>query len=122
MTVEKRGDPAGVVAWRFITHGDQIDTEGAEREEVDFHVDRAYFWRATWRNNEFRVIIQEGGVDGRTIYNKAKHFEGRSYDPTPHVIYLGSPPGRSGIDGASVDNVTYRQIWVSGRPRPSFAR
>jgi hypothetical protein len=32
MTVEKRGDPAGVVAWRFITHDDQIDTEGADRQ------------------------------------------------------------------------------------------
>ncbi len=36
MTVEKRGDPAGVVAWRFITHGDQVDTEGAEREYIPF--------------------------------------------------------------------------------------
>ena len=36
MTVEKRGDPPGIVAWRIITHGDQADTEGAEREQVFF--------------------------------------------------------------------------------------
>lgn len=121
MTVEKRGDPAGVVAWRFITHGDQVDTEGAEREEVNFVRSKTYFWQATWRANVFRVIVREGGADGPTIYNKAKPFQGRSYDPSPHVVYLGAPPGRSGESGASVDNVTYRQIWVSANPRPSFA-
>lgn len=122
MTVEKRGDPAGVVAWRFITHDDQVDTEGpAERIEVNFDRSKAYFWRASWRNNVFRLTIQEGGSDGRQIYNMGKSFQGRPYDPTPHVIYLGSPIGRSGEDGASVDNVTYRQVWVSGRARPSFA-
>jgi hypothetical protein len=121
MTVEKRGDPAGVVAWRFITHGDQVDTEGPERQFVPFSASKVYFWQATWRANVFRVIIREGGVDGPIIYNHGKAFKGRAYDPNPHVVYLGSPVGRSGESGASVDNVTYRQIWVSGNPRPSFA-
>jgi hypothetical protein len=121
MTVEKRGDPAGIVAWRFISHGDQIDTEGAEREFVPFDPNKSYFWQATWRNNFFNVLIKEGGVDGRVIYSKGKPFKGRAYDPNPHVIYLGSPVGRSGESGASVDHVTIRQVWVSGRPRPAFA-
>ena len=30
-TIEKRGNPAGTVAWRVITSNDQIDTVGAER-------------------------------------------------------------------------------------------
>ncbi len=121
MTVEKRGDPAGFVAWRFITHGDQVDTEGAEREYVDFQESGTYFMQATWRSNVFRVIIRSGGVDGPTIYNKGKGFEGRAYDPSPHVVYLGMPVGRSGPTGASVDQMTLRQVWVSGRPRPAFA-
>ncbi|MGE3956252.1 MAG: hypothetical protein AB7H96_05990 [Vicinamibacterales bacterium] len=121
MTVEKRGDPAGVVAWRFITHDDQVDTEGAERQYVDFKDERTYFFEATWRNNFFNVKINEGGVDGRTIYEKGKHFNGRPYDPNPHVIYLGAPEGRSGPEGASVDQAIIRQVWVSGRPRPAFA-
>jgi len=50
-----------------------------------------------------------------------KNFKGRAYDPAPHVIYLGSPIGRSGEDGASVDRAIIRQVWVSGRPRPAFA-
>jgi hypothetical protein len=122
MTVEKRGDPAGIVAWRFITHDDQVDTEGPERVFVNFKASNTYFWQATWRANRFEVLIRDGGVDGVQIYRIGKNFEGRAYDPVPHVVYLGAPVGRSGEAGASVDNVTYRQIWVSGRPRPAFAK
>jgi hypothetical protein len=121
MTVEKRGDPPGIVAWRFITHGDQVDTEGAEREFVSFQASQHYFWQATWRNNRFNLLIREGGVNGSRIYEKGKNFVGRAYDPNPHVIYLGAPVGRSGEAGASVDHVTIRQVWVSSRPRPDFA-
>ncbi len=121
MTVEKRGDPAGIVAWRFITHDDQVDTEGAEREFVNFIESNTYFFQASWRSNRFTLVIKEGGVDGRTIYNKGKSFQGRAYDPDPHVIYLGAPAGRSGVDGASVDRAIIRQVWVSGRARPNFA-
>lgn len=121
MTVEKRGDPAGIVAWRFITHDDQVDTEGAEREFVEFDTSAHYFWEATWRNNFFNVLIRRDGVSGSTIYSKGKPFSGRAYDPNPHVIYLGAPEGRSGPEGASVDGVIIRQVWVSSRPRPSFA-
>jgi len=121
MTVEKRGDPAGVVAWRFITHDDQVDTEGAERQYYDFQASQTYFFQATWRSNRFNLLIREGGVDGRIIYNLGKNFQGRPYDPNPHVIYIGAPVGRSGEGGASVDQAIIRQVWVSGRPRPAFA-
>lgn len=122
MTIEKRGDPPGIIAWRFITHDDQVDTEGpAERVFYDFKENLTYFFQATWRSNRFNLLIREGGVDGRTVYNMGKNFEGRPYDPAPHVIYLGSPVGRSGEDGASVDRAIIRQVWVSARPRPGFA-
>jgi hypothetical protein len=124
MTVEKRGDPAGVVAWRFITHDDAIDTTGSERKFVNFQENLTYFWQATWRNNFFRVLIREdqtSGVNGRTIYNFGKGFNGRAYDPDPHVIFIGAPVGRSGPLGASVDRAIIRQVWVSSRPRPTFA-
>jgi hypothetical protein len=121
MTVEKRGNPAGIVAWRFITHGDRIETVGAERRVVNFNESQHYFWQATWRANRFNVRISEGGVSGRTVYDFGKPFEGRAYDPSPHVIYIGAPSGRSGPTAASVDHVIIRQVWVSGRPRPGFA-
>jgi hypothetical protein len=121
MTVEKRGDPPGIVAWRFITHGDEIDTEGAEREARSFDPNQDYLWEASWRNNFFKVRIIQGGANGNVIYDKGKHFSGRAYDPDPHVLFLGAPIGRSGPDGASVDGVIIRQVWVSSRPRPGFA-
>jgi hypothetical protein len=121
MTIEKRGDPPGIIAWRFITHDDQVDTEGAERTFYNFLESQTYFFQATWRSNRFNLLIKEGGADGRTVYNLGKNFKGRPYDPNPHVIYLGSPVGRSGEDGASVDRAIIRQVWVSGRPRPGFA-
>ncbi len=127
MTIEKRGDPPGVVAWRVITHALQIDTEGPEREAVNFDAGQSYFFQATWRSNVFRLIIRAGGVDGPTVYNKAKNYDpqnvwsGQAYNPTPHVAYLGSPVGRSGESGASVNQMTIRQVWISSRPRPTFA-
>jgi hypothetical protein len=121
MTVEKRGDPPGTVAWRFIARDDQIDTEGAEREFRAFDPAKTYLWQATWRNNFFNLLIREGGADGAVIYSKGKHWEGRGYEASPHVIYLGAPVGRSGLDGASVDGVIIRQVWVSGNPRPPQA-
>lgn len=121
LTVEKRGDPPGIVAWRFITHGDQVDTEGAEREEVFFDPNEHYLWQVTYRNNFFNVQIIKGAGNGDDIYDKGKHFEGRAYDPNPHVVFLGAPIGRSGTDGASVPDVVYRHLWVSSRPRPAFA-
>jgi hypothetical protein len=122
MTVEKRGDPAGIVAWRFITHDDQVDTEGHERIYVDFKGDRPYFWEASWRNNFFNVVAREGASpDGPIMYDKGKPFGGRAYDPSPHVIYVGSPVGRSGPDAATVPGMIARQVWVSSRPRPAYA-
>ena len=121
MTVEKRGDPAGIVAWRFISHLSRIETVGAERVRRNFDENQHYFWQATWRNGRFNVLIREGGVYGRTMYNFGKPFDGRAYDPSPHVIYVGAPVGRSGPSAASVDHVIIRQVWVSGRPRPGFA-
>ena len=121
MTVEKRGDSQGSVAWRFITNQDQIDTEGAERVGVNFNPNLIYLFRATWGYSFFfRLTITEGGASGREIYNFGKRYDGY-YDPNPHVVYIGSPPTRSGSDNQSIQNMVIRQLWVSSRPRPAFA-
>jgi hypothetical protein len=120
MTVEKRGDPPGIVAWRFIARDDQIDTEGAEREFVPFDDAQTHFWQATWRNNFFNLLIREGGLNGPVIYDKGKHWEGRGYEASPHVLYVGAPVGRSGEDGASVNGVIISHVYV-GPSRPPYA-
>jgi len=119
MTVEKRGDPAGTIAWRFLTHDDRIET--TVRPTYGFDPNQSYFYQATWRNNIFNLLIQEGGMGGKTVYNDGDQWNGRPYDPTPHVIYVGAPIGRSGATAASIENTIYRQVWVSANPRPGFA-
>jgi hypothetical protein len=119
-TIEKRGDPPGVIAWRLITHDDQIDTVGAERVKVNFDASKVYFWSAQWGGNRFTLLIQEGGVGGRTLYNFGKHYAG-VYDPNPHHAFVGGPSGRGGLDSGSVYPMIVRQVWISSRDRPSFA-
>lgn len=119
-TVEKRGDPAGVVAWRFITREDQIDTVGKQRVRVDFLASRTYYWRATWGSNRFNLSIRDGGVDGNVVYSFGKPYGG-VYNPSPHYAFLGGPRGRSGIQAALVPGMTVSQVWISARPRPDFA-
>jgi len=120
MTVEKRGDPAGVIAWRFVSYLDQIDTIGKQRVKREFNPNQTYFWEASWRNQRFRLRIVEGGVNGREIYNFGKPYDG-PYDPSPHIAWAGGPPGRAGLKSGSVDGMIVRQVWLSSRPRPTFA-
>jgi len=118
MTCEKRND--GTVAWRFIANDQQIDTEGHERVRVDFHESWTYFWRATWNGGAFNLNIRVDNPGGPEIYNYAKTYRG-AYDPNPHYVFAGAPVGRSGKEGATCAGMIIRQIWVSARPRPSWA-
>jgi hypothetical protein len=119
-TVEKRGNPAGAVAWRVITSNDQIDTVGRERRVVEFNGNNTYFWQATWGGGRFNLLIKNGGAGGNTIYSFGKGYRG-VYDPNPHRAYIGGPSGRAGADSGSVNDMIIRQVWISSRPRPSFA-
>lgn len=121
MTAEKRGDPPGVIAWRFIARDDQIDTEGPERVVYNFQANLLYLWTVTWRANRFTLIIREGGANGRVVYDHAKNWKGRGYEPKPHVVYVGMPVGRSGADGASVQGMTVRQVYAGPNTRPASA-
>jgi hypothetical protein len=121
MTVEKRGDaPPGAIAWRFITTGSQIDTEGAERVVRQFSPDRTYFWEAEWRNARFTLRVNDGGVSGPNMYTFGKGYRG-FYNARPHFVYIGAPPTRGGPGTQSVQGMIVRQLWVSERPRPTFA-
>ena len=124
MSVEKRGDsPTGGIAWRFLTtEDDGVDTIGAERDirNGDFN-DGPYFWQATWRNQIFNLLIQEGGPGGAEFYNFGKYYSG-FYNPVPqHVIWLGFGPNRSGPDSSTLPGMIISKVWVSWDPRPSYA-
>jgi hypothetical protein len=116
-TIEKRSN--GVVAWRMITSNDQIDTVGNERVQLPFHENLWYFWKATW-GGAFNLTIKENGINGSTVYNFGKGYDG-VYDPSPHNVYVGCPYSpRSGPQTSP--GMIVRQVWVSGNPRPSWAQ
>jgi hypothetical protein len=118
-TFEKRGNPAGTVAWRFITSDDQVDTTGGERVVVHFDPSHTYFWKATW-GGRLNLQIKDGGPGGGTIYNFGKNYAG-VYDPNPFFAFIGGPGGRAGANSGTVPGIIVRQVWLSNRPRPPFA-
>lgn len=119
-TVEKRGTTEpGSIAWRVIANEGPIETIGDERRSVGFQPPLTYFWRATWDTN-FRLIINEGGVSGANVYEFTRALDG-VYDPNPHMVFLGSPPNRSGPESQTAPGIVIRQLWVSSKPRPDFA-
>jgi hypothetical protein len=75
-----------------------------------------YLWKWTW-GSEVRLMVLEGGINGRVIYNIGVKSTRGSYNPQPHYVYLGAPIGRSGEDG-SIPQTIYRNVWIGARPRP----
>jgi len=116
VTYEKRSD--GSMAWRVITHDDQIETGSAERVFVQYNLTDTFFFQIAWHANVFDFSARQGGAKGKQIYDLSKHFHGTPYDPNPHVLYLGGPGGRAGDDSGTVPNLIVRQVWASPSPRP----
>jgi hypothetical protein len=115
-TYEKRSD--GTMAWRVITHDDQIETGSAERVFVQYNLTDTFAFGMDWHANVFSFFARQGGYKGKEIYRLAKHWHGAPYDPKTHVVYIGGPGGRAGDDSGSVPNMIVRQVWASPSPRP----
>jgi hypothetical protein len=79
-----------------------------------------YFFKATWGRGEVRLVVREGGVNGKNIYEVAVAARRGTYNPTPFYAYLGTPPGRSGAESATVPGAIFRKVWISSRPRPQL--
>jgi hypothetical protein len=114
-TIEKRDH--GTVTFRFIA-GDVNARADGERIDLQFNPSALYFWKFTWGNGFARLVVLEGGENGRVVYNQGDSYSG-TYRPSPFIAYLGAPPGRAGIDTASVPGAVISNVWLSSRPRPS---
>jgi hypothetical protein len=116
-TVEKRD--GGVIAWRYIAGGDccQIDTVGGERVPVNFNPGQTYGVKASWGGG-FSLKIYAGGMGGAKVYDFGKGVGG-TYNPQPHMGYLGSPIGRAGPNDASVVGAIYRNVYIGNTGRPA---
>ena len=124
MTVEKRD--AGIIAWRFIAgetdnHETQIETIGAERVGINFNPAQTYLWRSTLGRRLLPRRDLPRQHDRRPDLRVRQAATTGTYDPTPHVAFLGSPIGRGGPDDASVVGATWRNVYLgsAGRPRPT---
>jgi hypothetical protein len=81
---------------------------------------QTYFWQGTWTGSSFRLVIRDGGPTGAVIYDRTLSAPGGgTYGPSPHYAYLGATSGRYGVDTGSWPGVTYRNVWLSDKPRPT---
>lgn len=121
------GFPANAIQFRVL-YGDaddldvryEPDTATRVASTVGLNPAQVYFWKFTWGNGEVRLVVREGGAqdNGRPLYNQAVRTPNGTYNPRPHVIYVGAPTGRSFSESASIAGATYRNVYVGPGPRP----
>src|SRR5262245_51515232 len=85
---------------------------------------QGYFFKATW-GNFFHLMVQEG-IGGRTLYDYGVQVSdlgvsanAATYNPNPHFAYLGANNGPFKEEDGSWPGVTYRNVWISNKPRPA---
>ena len=116
VTYEKRSD--GTMAWRVITHNDQIETGSAERVFVQYNLTDTFAFGMDWHANVFSFYARQGGFKGKQIYAQSKHWSGAHDDPILTCSISADPEARAGDDSGSVPNIIIRQVWASPNPRP----
>jgi hypothetical protein len=81
---------------------------------------RTYYWKATWGTG-IDLVVQEDRIGGNTITpsNYSVQASGGSYNPTPHYAYLGTNNGGICEEDGSWPGVTYRNLWIGNRARPT---
>jgi hypothetical protein len=118
------GRPDNAIQWRVI-YGDADDLDvryepsTAERFESAVLLNPAtpYHWTFTW-GPQIRLVMGQAGVTGSVIYDRAMNAPRGSYNPNPHIAYLGAPVGRSGDEAATIAGTIYRNVWLGDQPRP----
>ena len=125
-TAEKRGrdysSGPGAVTFRIIT-GESSNpgrVHDGVRTVVNFSDQKWYFWKAIWGTGYAGLQVREDGPDGRIIFNQRRGTDGHPYRPSPHVVHLGAPIGRSGSGAATVPGMIVKNVWLSSRSRPNF--
>jgi hypothetical protein len=118
------GFPPNAITFRAL-YGDGDDLDKRYEPDTNTRLNSVfilnpstvYNWKAIW-GPEFRVTVREGGTQGSIIYNIGVTSRKGTYSPSPQYAYLGAPIGRSGGESASIAGVTYRNVWLSNKPRP----
>jgi hypothetical protein len=122
MTVDLRGraySPPGQVRFRIITGDSNVDFD-AGPINPGWDASEWYFWKFTWQDGSAALEVRENSDTGPLKFQISTPTNGYPYRPSPQVIWLGAPIGRSGDDAATATGLTIKDVWVSANPRPHF--
>lgn len=119
------GNPNNCISFKAVW-GDlniRLEPDLAKRNGSVINLNPAqwYYWQASWTSSSFRLVVRDGGITGAVLYDYSRNAPAGSgpYAPTPHYAYLGATSGPYGIDTGSWPGVTYRNVWLSNKPRPA---
>jgi hypothetical protein len=76
-----------------------------------------YLFKFEWRGGRADASVFDGGVNGFLKARTGTNYRA-PYEPSPHIVRLGSVGGRGGDD--TLPGVIVRNVWVSANPRPAF--
>lgn len=114
------GNPPNCIAFKAVFGGGS-PIEPVFQQRLDgtrmLNPATTYHWKASW-GSDFRLSVRENSVSGTEIYNLALSANGRTYAPPRHFAFLGSTNGQSDLEPGSFPGATYRNLWISKRPRP----
>jgi hypothetical protein len=114
------GNPDNCIAFKILFGGElfklEPDLNQRAAAQVALSPTRTYHWKATW-SNEFRLVVQDGGSGGTTIYNLGFPSGGGVYAPSPHYAFLGA--NVLSVEEGSYPNATIRNVWIGNKPRPA---
>ena len=124
MNVQYRGapgNPDNCIAFKALFGSEMFKLEPdlgrRSASVVTLDPGRAYHWKATW-DREFRLVVQEGGAGGNTIYNVGIDASGGVYAPSPeHYAFLGANVHTE--EEGSYPGATIRNVWIGNKPRPA---
>lgn len=103
---------------KFGSDDQKIEPDTATRFASVYMLDpsHTYYFKTSWNNN-FALQVFDGGIGGSKLYELNLPIDAQ-YKANPHVAYLGAPLG-SFAETASIAGATYRNVWISSKPRPA---
>ena len=76
-----------------------------------------YFWHFEWRGGQSRLRVFENGRNGRQMESLGVSYRA-PYNPSPHLIRLGSVGGRA--ENETNPGTIVWNVWVSPNARPTL--
>jgi hypothetical protein len=114
-----RGNPDNAISYKVLMGDEDLKYEPTFSQRSAgvrmLSPDTTYVWTATW-GATFQLTVREGGATGPIVYERSHSTPG-TYNPSPHTVYLGANDAAQ--ESGSYSGATYRNLWVSNRPRPA---